>query len=414
MEFTDFVRELLHIDKGFQVSRVERDLDPKPLIRIYLEYQLPYCEIGDTKYSLYDHAPVRTWQHLCWFEYPCFIVCRIPRYIDSEGKVKLMEVSFAEKGKSYTRLFSAHVIETLQSIKVQSTVSGLFCTSPYIVRSIMECSVDRALEERGNVTDLTAISLDEKAFKKGHNYATILVDSEKDYVVELGEGRAEKDVKALLYGITSEETQPGLERVNMDMWKPYINVIKEVAPQATIVHDKFHIVKKLSEAIDKTRRKEVKYEPMLKYNRYTVLKNEDNRTTEQQALFEQLDNANLKTAQAWHIRENFKSLFEIQDRTVSGNLLYEWMEHSLSKGLTFVNQVIATIKNHITGVVNALTTRTDSGKHENINGRIQAVLAKARGFCNFDRFRTNVLFYFGNLDLNPLKFYYSQRIIIKF
>ena len=49
-----------------------------------------------------------------------------------------------------------------------------------------------------------------------------------------------------------------MERVNIDMWKPYINVIEEIAPQATIVHDKFHIVKKLSEAIDKTRRKEVK------------------------------------------------------------------------------------------------------------------------------------------------------------
>jgi transposase len=111
----------------------------------------------------------------------------------------------------------------------------------------------------------------------------------------------------------------------------------------------------------------------------------------------------LKTAQAWHIRENFKSLFEVQDRTVSGNMLYDWMEHSMNKELPFVNNVINTVKNHINGVINALTTRTDSGRHENINGRIQAILAKARGFINFDRFRINVLFYFGKLDLNPLK-----------
>jgi len=404
MEFTDFVKELLHIDDCFRVSRIERETAPEPFIRIYLDYQLPYCKTDGITYPLYDHAPVRTWQHLCWFEYPCFIVCRLPRYIDSEGKVKVMEVSFAGKGKSYTRLFSARVIEALQEIKVQSSVAGLFRTSPYIVRSIMEAAVSKSVDARGDVTDLSTISLDEKAFMEGHNYATILVDSKKDCVVELAEGRAEKDVKALLYCITSQERQPQLERVNMDMWKPYINVIKEVAPQATIVHDKFHIVKKLSEAIDKTRRKEVKNEPMLKNNRYTVLKNEDNRTQEQQSLFEQLDKANLKTAQAWHIRENFKSLFEVQDRTVSGNLLYDWMEHSMTKGLPCVNQVINTIKNHIMGVVNALITRTDSGKHENINGRIQAVLAKARGFINFHRFRINVLFYFGKLDLNPLKF----------
>ena len=405
MDFTQFVKELLHISEGFEITRIEREMGNQPFIRIYLEYQLPYCKIDGITYRLYDHAPVRTWQHLCWFEYPCFIVCRLPRYIDSEGKVKLMEVSFAEKGKSYTRLFSAHVIEALQEMKVQSAVAKLFRTTSYIVRSIMEDAVEKALEARGAVTDLTAISLDEKAFRSGHHYATILVDSEKDCVVELGEGRAEKDVKTLLYCITSQEEQPQLERVNMDMWQPYINVIEEVAPQAAIVHDKFHIVKKLSEAIDKTRRKEVKNEPLLKKNRYTVLKNECNRTQEQQSIFAQLDKANLKTAQAWHIRENFKLLFEVQDRTVSGNLLYDRMTHSMTKGLPFVNDVIKTIKNHIKGVVNALITRTDSGKHENINGRIQAILAKARGFKNFDRFRINVLFYFAKLYFNPLKFY---------
>jgi transposase len=403
MEFTEFIKELLHIDNGFEISRIERDSETEPIIRIYLEYQLGYCEIGGTRYQLYDHAPVRTWQHLCWFEYPCFIVCRLPRYINNEGKVKVMEVSFAEKGKSYTRLFSAFVIESLQEIKVQNAVAHQFRTSPYIVRSIMENAVDRALEVRGDVTDLVTISLDEKAFRKGHNYATILIDSQKDYVVEMAEGRAEKDVKTLFYCVNSQEEQPQLQRVNMDMWKPYINVIEEIAPQSTIVHDKFHIVKKLSEAIDKTRRKEVKTEPLLKKNRYTVLKNEENRTEIQQSIFEQLDEANLKTAQAWHVRENFKSLFEVQDRTVSGNLLYDWMTDSMAKGLTFVSNVIDTIKNHIKGVVNALVTRTDSSKHENTNGRIQAILAKARGFKNFDRFRINVLFYFGNLDLFPLK-----------
>ena len=403
--FTEFVRELLHIDEGFEISRIECVPEPESSIRIYLDYQLPYCEIGGIRYALYDHAPVRTWQHLSWFEYPCFIVCRLPRYVDNSGKVKTMEGSFATQGKSYTHLFSTQVIAALQKIKVQQTVAHLFHTSPYIVRSIMENAVNHALAARGELTDLQTISLDEKAFKKGHKYATILIDSQKDYVVEMTEGRAEKEVKALFYCINSQEKQPQLERVNIDMWKPYINVIEEIAPQATIVHDKFHIVKKLSEAIDKTRRKEVKNEPLLKKNRFTVLKNEENRTQIQQSVFEQLDAANLKTAQAWHIRENFKSLFDVQDRTISGNLLYDWMKHSMTKGLTFVNDVINTIKNHVIGVVNALITRTDSGKHENMNGRIQAVLAKARGFNNFDRFRINVLFYFGNLDFNPLKFY---------
>ncbi|MCC6845728.1 MAG: transposase [Bacteroidetes bacterium] len=41
----------------------------------------------------------------------------------------------------------------------------------------------------------------------------------------------------------------------MDMWKPYMNVINEIAPQAIVVHDKFHLFRKLSEVTDRARRK---------------------------------------------------------------------------------------------------------------------------------------------------------------
>lgn len=62
--------------------------------------------------------------------------------------------------------------------------------------------------------------------------------------------------------------------------------MEEIAPNAIQVHDKFHLVGKLSEAIDKTRKKEVKTEPLLIKNKYTVLKNEKNRTEKQQTSFE--------------------------------------------------------------------------------------------------------------------------------
>ncbi|MCO5260136.1 MAG: transposase [Crocinitomicaceae bacterium] len=66
-----------------------------------------------------------------------------------------------------------------------------------------------------------------------------------------------------------------------------------------------------------------------------------------------------------------------------------------------VNKVIATFDRHLNGIINAIITGTSSAKHENKNGAIQSVIAKARGFRNFERFRINALFYFGNLNLVP-------------
>jgi hypothetical protein len=76
---------------------------------------------------------------------------RLPRYIDSEGKVKVIEAAFAEKGKSYAHLFASRVIDALQQIKVQNTVASLFHTGSNIVRSIMESAVSKALDARGDV-----------------------------------------------------------------------------------------------------------------------------------------------------------------------------------------------------------------------------------------------------------------------
>ena len=60
-----------------------------------------------------------------------------------------------------------------------------------------------------------------------------------------------------------------------DMWKPYLNVIKRCLPNALNVLDRFHIVKKLTEAVDNTRREETRrlkeegYDPVLTKSRYS-------------------------------------------------------------------------------------------------------------------------------------------------
>jgi transposase len=261
----------------------------------------------------------------------------------------------------------------------------------------MEDAVNKALENRGFVTNFKNVSLDEKAYKPGHEYASILIDSDQECVLNLVEGRKEKSVKALFFELNEQETQPQIEVVNIDMWKPYMNAMAEISPYALQVHDKFHLVKKLSEAIDKTRKSEIKENPILNQQKYTVLKNEENRTENQQKVFEEMTKISLKTSEAWAVRENFKSIFSINHWSDKLALYKNWIQDALKRDIKYVTEVVETFKRHQKGIENAIITETTSGKHENLNGRIQSVLAKARGFLNFDRFKINVMFYFGNL-----------------
>lgn len=400
--FDQFIEEMLNLGEDYSILSIQKD-DDEEVIHVNIKYNKNYYLDNGEKLKLYDLAPERMWQHLNWFQYKCYIFCRLPRYINKENKVKTIPPRFANPMKGYTFLFAYYIIEALKKIKVQQTTAELYKTSSYIVRSIMEEAVENGLTKRGLVTDLLNVSLDEKAFVKGHNYATIMIDSDKDYVVEMVEGRKGEHVKLLFYCVTGQEQQQQIKRVNIDMWEAYINTMKEIAPNAIQVHDKFHLICKLSDSIDKTRRKEVKTEPLLIKNKYTVLKNQENRTDKQQISFDLINQANLKTAQAWKIRENFKDIFFLDNLDEIKETYENWIKDALDTGIKYVKDVIETFERHRDGVMNAFITKTTSGKHENLNSRIQSILAKARGFRNFDRFRINILFHFSNLFLFPLK-----------
>lgn len=397
MEIKEFLRIIVGISDDFDIETISRD-ESKKEININLKYIPKRYKLEGKEHPLYDLSPERRWQHLNWFEYKCYLVCRLPRYVTEDGKVKVIDIDFAPKSKGYTHKFSALVIKYLEKIKVQRTVANLLNTSSYIVRSVMESAVKEALGSRGFTKDFKHISLDEKAYRPGHEYATILIDKDKDRVLNLVEGRKEKSVKALFFELNEEEKQLQIEIVNIDMWKAYMVAMKEISPYALQVHDKFHLIKKLSESIDKTRREEVKTQEVLKNQKYTVLKNAGNRTVKQQHNFETIQAINLKTSQAWVARENFKQIYDIEHWQDRISFYDTWLENSTHKALKHVDKVLKTFKNHREGIINALITKTDSGSHENLNGRIQSVLAKARGFANFDRFKINVMFYFGKLD----------------
>jgi hypothetical protein len=75
MDFNNFLREILGLTKDFEITGIEKD-EIKKTIYIYLRY-LPnkYLKDGE-EYSFYDHTPQRTWQHLNWFEYTCYLLVR--------------------------------------------------------------------------------------------------------------------------------------------------------------------------------------------------------------------------------------------------------------------------------------------------------------------------------------------------
>ena len=102
---------------------------------------------------------------------------------------------------------------------------------------------------------VSKIGVDEKAFRKGHSYFTLVNDLEKGRVLYVAEGRQQSSLDGFWETLTEEQKQ-SIEAVTMDMWDPYVASVREhvAGAEKKVVFDKFHIAKHLGEAVDRVRR----------------------------------------------------------------------------------------------------------------------------------------------------------------
>ena len=110
---------------------------------------------------------------------------------------------------------------------------------------------------------------------------------------------------------TSARTARGSD---MDMWELYITVVGKKAPQARVIFDRFHIVKHLNEAVDKTRRELVRElkgtaRRNLKNTKFPLLKAKHNRSAKDKRVLREQVRANRRLYRAMLLRDDFMDLY---------------------------------------------------------------------------------------------------------
>jgi transposase len=407
MEFTNtFFNLILDFGDDWKVTKVEVNHKNKE-VKLHLDYVGEHYLDPESREVavLYDHTDYREWRHLDILQYKSYVSCRIPRVKCKDGKVRQVSLDWADKHDRHTYQFEFRVIDLLLATKNQSKTASFLDCSFRLVNRVMHRCTERGMQRR-KLRDLPIehISIDEKSFKKGHKYATVLSDPLSGCVIDVGEGRSEQSASSLM---SSTFTQEQLERINtisMDMWQAFINAAKENCPQAEIVHDKFHLVSYLNKCLDQVRRREVKDNEALNNCRYTLLKNEENLTRRQREKFELIKTANFEVSKVWRIRENFRELFDCYHEERSATAIFAtWAYDSFMHKIKEVNKVVMMFMDHLKGVVNALISNLNNAMAERLNGKIQEIKTTGRGYRTFKNFRSAVLFFHGGLNLYPQK-----------
>ena len=126
-----------------------------------------------------------------------------------------------------------------------------------------------------------------------------------------------KTVWKTYYRQFEEEERRLVKGVAMDMWDPYIAATRDWLPKADIVFDRFHVVRLVTQAVDKVRRQEHKLlkeqgDETLKRTRYLWLANEENIPEWRREEFSELRKIELKTGRAWALEGIVAPLLGLQ------------------------------------------------------------------------------------------------------
>ena len=299
-------------------------------------------------------------------------------------------------------MFEAFAIEVLQASSGVSKAASLLGLSWDTSHEIMARAVKRGLARR-DTEDVAYLGIDEKSFGRGQDYVSVMTDLSGSRVLDVVPERDEESVKTLWETLTSEQIQK-VKAVAIDMWQAFENSVRKHAPQADIVHDRFHISKHLNDSVDKVRRQENKAlkkegDERLVGSKQLWLYNLDNIREERREEFDALRSQELKTARAWAIKEHFRWFWSYCYAGHAKNFFNDWYAWASRSQLKPVKKVAKMIQKRLANILTYFKHRIANAHAEGFNSRIQSIKSNARGFRNFQNYRTRILFFCGKLDL---------------
>lgn len=397
--------QLLGISSPWRVKRAALEL-AKNKVEIEVEWDpqmAVVCAQCGRECPRHDHAPERTWRHLDVMQFTTIIRARVPRSRCPEHGVDTVRVPWAEPGSRFTLHFEAFAVQVIEACRSLTQAADLLRLDWASVQRIVERAVARGLMRR-DTTAVRRVGLDEKSFGRGQDYISLMTDLDQRRVLEVVSGRDTPSALALWQTLSTEQ-RAAVVAAAMDMGANFAAATRQAAPHAAVVHDKFHVVKHLNEAVDKVRREEHRRrlergDDSLSGTKFLWLQGAVPEG-ERKLTFDELCERNLKTARAWCHKETFLEFWAQQSATQGARFFKDWFNAVARSKLEPLKKVARTLKEHLLGLLNYFAHPITNALTEGFNSRIQAIKADARGFRRFAAYRARILFHCGKLDMLP-------------
>ena len=303
--------------------------------------------------------------------------------------VRVEDFPWAEPWSRVTTALSNAVARVAREMSWQGA-ARLYELNWKSVASIVKRTVAYGLKHRAR-PPVHVIGIDEVSRRKGQVYLTVVYDLERRVLLWVGDGRTEDEVRPFFTKEMGTRRCHTLRVICMDMWAAYANLVKEHAPQAQILFDRFHIVKHLNEAVEEVRRSEMrrlsgKEKVVFKRSRWLLLKNPWNLTGEQKERLSTMVRWDLPIVRAYYHKEAFQLFWDYRQPKRAKDHLEKWMRSAMSSRLEPFKKFVRTLRSHLDGVLSWTGHRVSNGAVEGMNNKIKSISHRSFGFRSAENF----------------------------
>jgi transposase len=318
------------------------------------------------------------------------IACR------SCGKVKQEGLEFLADNPFYTKRFAFFVGRRCRASTIQDVARETRLNWKTV--KALEMQYMREQLRRAGTPGPRVIGLDEISIRKGHTYRIVVTDLVRRRPIWFGgTDRSEQSLDAFFEWLGPRKSAR-IELAVMDMWKAFRKSTNTNAPQAKILFDKFHVLRHLSDALDKVRKQEYGRlrgtdRRFIKGQKYNLLSHRENLTLEGRQALKLLLKANKRLHTAYVLRESFGQLWDYQREGWARRFFERWCAALKWQRLKPYEEFAAMIERHWDGIAAYCDpgNKVSLGFVEGLNNKTRVIQRRAYGLKDPEYLRLKVL-----------------------
>lgn len=234
---------------------------------------------------------------------------------------------------------------------------------------------------------LEALLIDEKHLGKA-GFVTLVLNARSGELLWLAEGRGKDALKGFFAKLTAGQKE-SIAAVGIDRSGAYRAAVEAHLPQADIVFDKFHLISNLGEVIDRVRRRtqaqaDAEGRAFLKGQRYNLLRNPENLSTDGRRQLDTLLAANRDLSVAYLLKDAFPQVWTYTYRKCADRRLTGWIAMAAKSGVAELKRFANGLSKAKEQILNFCQHRITSARIEAFNTIVSRVIHKACGVANLD------------------------------